>query len=92
MIRILLIEDNPDEAELFGAMLKSVRRFEFDLIHENCLTKGIEYLQNNHSGKEPIDIVLLDLNLPDSSGFDTFDRLYAQARWAPIILMTCLDN
>jgi diguanylate cyclase (GGDEF)-like protein/PAS domain S-box-containing protein len=92
MIHILLIEDNPNEAELFEAMLMSVRRFEFDLTHVDCLTKGIELTQNTQEVEKPFDVVLLDLNLPDSSGFDTFDRLYVQARWAPIILMTCLDN
>jgi diguanylate cyclase (GGDEF)-like protein/PAS domain S-box-containing protein len=92
MIHILLIEDNSDEAELFEAMLMSVRRFDFELTRIDCLAKGIELIQNVQDGEKPFDVVLLDLNLPDSSGFDTFDRLYAQAHWAPIILMTCLDN
>jgi diguanylate cyclase (GGDEF)-like protein/PAS domain S-box-containing protein len=92
MIHILLIEDNPNEAELFEAMLRSERRFEFDLTHADCLIKGIEFVQNCQEDEKPFDVILLDLNLPDSSGFDTFDRFYVHARWAPIILMTCLDN
>ena len=74
MIHILLIEDNPNEAELFEAMLMSVRRFEFDLTRVDCLTKGIELTQNIQEIEKPFDVILLDLNLPDSSGFDTFDR------------------
>ncbi|MBN1146858.1 MAG: EAL domain-containing protein [Anaerolineales bacterium] len=92
MIQILLIEDNYDEAELIDAMLKSVRRFAFRLFHVNTLAQGIEQLHQAHDGGEPIDVVLLDLRLPDSSGFDTFERAHQQAPWTPIILMTCLDN
>lgn len=91
-VQILLIEDNPDEAELIQAVLGSARRFPFRLFHVDCLSQGIEYLLKNQWGDSRVDVVLLDLCLPDSSGFDTFNRLYEQAPGVPVILITGLDN
>ena len=90
--RILLIEDNLDEAELIQIMLETVRRFEADLVVKERLADGIDYLLKHREGDKSVDVVLLDLNLPDSSGFDTFDRLYQQVPWVPVVLMTCVDN
>ncbi len=39
-----------------------------------------------------IDAVLLDLNLPDSQGLDTLDRLYAAAGGVPIVVLTAHDD
>lgn len=91
-IRILLIEDNPDEAELIRALLGSVRRFMFTLRHVHSLSEGLDCLKKNSSRDDRVDVVLLDLNLPDSSGFETFDRLYRQVPWVPVVLMTGLDD
>jgi diguanylate cyclase (GGDEF)-like protein/PAS domain S-box-containing protein len=91
-IRILLIEDHPDEAELIRDMLVYIRKFSFELVHVNTLSAGLEQLSKRkpNTGRllEPIDIVLLDLNLPDSRGFGTFEKLQRHAPWVPVILMT----
>ncbi len=42
--------------------------------------------------KKGIDLVLLDLALPDSRGLDTFLRAYAQAPDVPFVLLTGLDD
>jgi diguanylate cyclase (GGDEF)-like protein/PAS domain S-box-containing protein len=90
--RILLIEDNLDEAELIREMLASIRRFEADLVVKERLADGLDYLLKHRGDSQKVDVVLLDLNLPDSKGFDTFDRLYHQVPWVPVVLMTGLDN
>jgi diguanylate cyclase (GGDEF)-like protein/PAS domain S-box-containing protein len=90
--RILQIEDNQDEAELIKDLLGTVRNFSPRLIHFDNLSDGIQYLVDNRYGEDRIDVVLLDLNLPDSSGYDTFERLNQQAPWVPVILMTGIDN
>lgn len=91
-IKLLLIEDNMDEAELIHSLLKSVRKFRYKITHAESLREGLGYLEECALAAGRYDVVLLDLNLSDSSGFSTFDRLYQRAAWAPVILMTNLGN
>ena len=85
--RILLIEDNPDDARLLRKMLIEARRFPFDLQHADRLSAGLERLAD-----DDVDVVLLDLSLPDSAGLDTFTRTLAQAPHTPIVVLSGLDD
>ena len=73
-INVLLIEDNPGDARLIREMLTESRGALFDLECADCLSTGLERL-----AVVDIDVVLLDLGLPDSRGLDTFVRARAQA-------------
>lgn len=42
--------------------------------------------------KGGIDLVLLDLDLPDSHGFNTFERVFTAAPDVPIVVLTELDD
>ncbi len=86
-IRVLLIEDNPGDARLMQEMLSEVRGIPFDLECAERLSAGLARL-----GQTDIDVVLLDLALPDSRGFGTFARTHAQAPRVPIIVLTGLDD
>ena len=77
-IQILLIEDNPGDAELLRVMLDQVTGTPFALTWADRLQKGLERL-----AKGGVDLVLLDLSLPDSHGLDTFRRVKAQASAVP---------
>jgi signal transduction histidine kinase len=85
-IRVLLIEDNPGDAALVREMLRDVAAA-FAVNIANRLESGIELLQ-----KEDFDIALLDLNLPDSRGLETFDRTQKVKPELPIILLTGLED
>lgn len=87
MIRILLIEDNPGDARLLQEMLKEDKSPGMDLMRADRLGEGLELLRNND-----IDVILLDLSLPDSHGLETFLATYENARNTPIILLTGLDD
>ncbi len=87
LIKALLIEDNPGDARLIKEMLAESKRSTFNLTWVDRLAKGIDYLKNN-----PVDIVLLDLSLPDSSGPETFERLVRHVPQMPIIILTGLDD
>ena len=91
-VKIVLIEDNPDEAELLQAFLSSVRKLNFKLTHFDFLSDGLDYLNGQNDIHQQIDVLLLDLHLPDSQGFDTFLRVNRTAPWVPIILITSLDD
>ena len=85
--RVLLIEDNPGDARLIKEMLRDARRNSFQLEHADNLTLGLERLQ-----KLSIDVVLLDLSLPDTRGIDTFTSLHAKSTDLPVIVLTGLDD
>jgi DNA-binding response OmpR family regulator len=83
---VLLIEDNPGDARLIREMLAEVKTVAFDLEWADRLSTGLERLAEGG-----IDVVLLDLALPDSQGLDTFARMHAQAQ-VPVIVLSCLDD
>jgi GAF domain-containing protein/CheY-like chemotaxis protein len=85
--KILLIEDNPADARFLQRMLAEVKQFPFKLEHADRLSTGLERLAGND-----IDVILLDLLLPDSEGLDTALRVLAQAPQAPIVVLSGLDD
>ena len=86
-IKILLIEDNKEDVVIIREMLKETSNISFELNHVDRLKTGFESLFNNS-----FDVLLLDLNLPDSWGFDTFIRTYDQAPELPIVIMSGFDD
>jgi diguanylate cyclase (GGDEF)-like protein len=86
-VEILLIEDNDEEALLIQEMLGVTRRFFFHLKRAGSLGEGLSSL-----GREKPDVILTDLCLPDSRGYDTFRQLAQYAKDLPVILLTNLDD
>ena len=86
-IKILLVEDNPGDARLIQEMVSEVDGAAFDLEHVDRLSTGLERLS-----VKDVDVVLLDLGLPDSSGFDTFTALQAQAPGVAIVVLTGFED
>jgi PAS domain S-box-containing protein len=86
-IRVLLIEDNPGDACLILQMLQEggVGRFMTD--RADRLSSGLGTL----SAQIP-DVVLLDLNLPDSRGITTFSKVHARFPEVPIVVLTGLSD
>lgn len=82
--KILLIEDNPGDAQLIELLLKDSDFTNFQLIKKDTLAGGLAVL-----GEEPqIEAVLLDLSLPDSSGFPTIEKLLAKFPNTNFIVLT----
>jgi len=81
-IRALLVEDNPGDARLIAEMLSEVESG-VELEHCTTLSSAIERLASNS-----IEVVVLDLSLPDSQGSDTFARLQASAPQVAVIILT----
>ncbi|MBI4699370.1 MAG: GGDEF domain-containing response regulator [Nitrospirae bacterium] len=82
-IEILLVEDNPRDARLFRENMAEVGAGLYGLTHAGQLNETIRYLDEGQ-----YDVVMLDLTLPDSKGFDTFNRIRLHAPQVPIILLT----
>jgi len=87
LIEILLIEDNPGDARLIKEYLSEVKNITFNFQVSERLIQGIEIVES-----ENIDLVLLDLKLPDSEGLDTFRRIFAAAPHVPIIVLSGLND
>ncbi len=85
-ITVLMIEDNPIHARLIQNLMDS-SDLTYDLLTADSLAKGIERLDQ---GK--IDVVLLDLVLPDSAEIATLESVRAAAPDIPIIVLTSLDD
>src|SRR4051812_23643756 len=86
-IKILLTEDNPGDARLISIYLKEFLGDSYTIISSDSLSKSIALLST-----DVFDIIILDLSLPDSSGLDTFKRMYEHAPEIPIILLTGMDD
>lgn len=86
-VRVLLIEDNEGFAYFVRDVLtrQQIGRFALDAVGD--LASGLAFLKRGN-----IDVVLLDLGLPDSGGFRTFKSVRACDPDAPIVIITCLDD
>jgi diguanylate cyclase len=85
---VLLIEDNPGDARLIREMLaEESSSVPFRMKHADRLARGLEAL-----AQKDIDLVLLDLSLPDSNGLDTFAKVYAHSPKVPIIVLSGNDD
>lgn len=86
-MQILLIEDNEDDAILIREMLAEKKDLGIELEWVDRLSRGLTELV---SGK--IDLVLLDLSLPDSRGLETLYKVQGQTPDVPIVVLTGLDD
>lgn len=82
-IRVLLIEDNPGDARLIQELASDLFCFEC----ADRLSKGMARLSVPY-----IDVVLLDLGLPDSQGIETFINLHSQNPSMPVVVLTGLND
>ena len=92
---VLLVEDNPGDARLIEEMLRrtdeltqrvepaGVAGSEPTLVQASRLEAGIDHLES-----AAVDVVLLDLNLPDSTGLETLSRLLEVVEWTPVVVLT----
>ncbi|MDD5678912.1 MAG: response regulator [Kiritimatiellae bacterium] len=87
LIKALLIEDNPDDARMILDMVKEASNGPMDMIHAKCLGEGKKIMALGR-----FDVVLLDLNLPDSAAWDTVAQADQMVSSIPIIVLTGLDD
>jgi glutamate dehydrogenase (NAD(P)+) len=86
-INVLLVEDNPVYSRLIQKLLAKSEHQHFEVAVASTLESAIERLAVGG-----IDVVLLDLMLPDSAALDTFYRLRAHDMHTPIIVQSAMDD
>jgi len=87
-VKILLIEDDSGDAFLIQEMLAGVTDAIFEQQWCRTLSSGIEYM----SSGQPVDVILLDLTLPDSSGLATLHGIKNINDRIPVIILTGMSS
>jgi CheY-like chemotaxis protein len=92
ILKILLVEDNKNDTALIKGMIyedviKDAGDVHLELIHKETCGNALKYLAENK-----VDVILLDLSLPDSNGLDTVKKMVEQEKNTPIIVLTGLDD
>lgn len=86
-IDVLLVEDNPGDVRLVHESLSEVEGTNVSVEAVGALQDALERLRGGE-----VDVVLLDLGLPDSTGHATFQRLRQEAPEQAVIVLTGLGD
>ena len=86
-LQILVVEDNPADVDFIHEMLPQAGPLNFQIEAVERLSEALTRLE-----RKDIDLVLLDLGLPDSHGLTTFHRLRQAATDVPVIVLTSTDD
>jgi two-component system sensor histidine kinase UhpB len=88
-LRILLVESEPEDVIFLKDVLTEIESgrywsqwVQIETLHAATASDAVAIMAN-----EIVDVVLLDLDLPDSQGADTFRCLQAVAGQAPMVLL-----
>lgn len=82
-LRVLLVEDSPDDAFLLRRTLRDASPVSFETDWVEDLASGVERLEQAR-----YDCLLLDLNLPDSFGLETLSKVRKLVPEQPILVLT----
>ena len=87
LIQILLIEDDRGDVFLLKESLAEATSIRIKLTHADRLSDGLERI-----AAQAFDVILLDLNLPDSFGLETLLNLQRQVPNIPIVVLSGLAD
>jgi diguanylate cyclase (GGDEF)-like protein/PAS domain S-box-containing protein len=85
--RVLLVEDNPGDVRLLREMFNERDSHDIELTGVTCMREAEKYLFEH-----AVDVVLLDLGLPDANGLGAIQRAHAVAPRVPLVVLTGLDD
>ncbi|MGC1688256.1 MAG: EAL domain-containing protein [Candidatus Acidiferrales bacterium] len=84
---VLLVEDNPGDARLLREMLNVDGSRQIELRHAECMGDAEKLL-----AEQAVDMILLDLGLPDAQGLVVVRRARAAAPRIPLVVLTGMDD
>lgn len=85
-LNILVIEDNPGDFLLVREYLEEMFA-RAEIIHADALQNGVEIIK-----EQAIDVVLLDLTLPDGMGIGSYKQIESAAPKVPVIILTGFED
>lgn len=83
MLRILLVEDSQQDREILRYLLQAQFKGQVEIFESQTLFQAMKVLETKLA-----DCIVLDLQLPDSAGKETFQTIYQRFPDVPIIVMT----
>ena len=84
---VLVVEDNPGDADLIREQLDQPLRTQWRVEVSPTLAESVDVLRERF-----VDVVLLDLSLPDAHGLGTLTGLNAVVQHTPIVVLTGQDD
>lgn len=88
-LRTLIVEDNAGDALLVEDKLRRAARWSLSVQIAETLRAAEEVLARD---EEQLDLVLLDMRLPDGDGLDALARILAARPNATVVVLTGLDD
>ena len=86
-LHILLVEDNPADADLLGEILEEAEETHWSLVHVERFKDALICVHEHQ-----FDVILLDLSLPDKQGLSTVAQIHEAAPDLPIVVLTGLND
>ncbi len=86
-VHVLLIEDNEDHVQFLRTLLATSEVVSFELHTAGSLAAGVERIKDGG-----LQLILLDLSLPDSDGLETFIHVIEAAGNIPLIVLSGLND
>lgn len=86
-LRVLVVDDNPDDSRLVQEMLTNVEGQSFEVFCADSLMNALDTLANRE-----FDVAVVDLGLTDSQGLATFETIQRHADRLPIVVYTGVSN
>ena len=87
MTALLVVEDSPGDARLLREMFNEGKATSHMMTHVGTMGEAEKYLADNS-----VDIVLLDLGLPDAQGMEAVRRTHAAAPGVPLVVLSGMDD
>lgn len=84
---LLLVEDNPAYIRLVRELLAEAGLEDYEVLWTDTLEEGLQRLEDT-----PVDVVLLDLLLPDNLGTDTLELTLEKAEGTPVVVLTGIED
>lgn len=84
---VLVIEDSRAHRILIEQYLNEAAHVALQVTHAVRLEDGLKYLAQGD-----VDVVLLDLNLPDSRGLETLHHVRSRAPYVPTVVLSAVDD
>src|SRR5580704_3404842 len=85
--KVLVVEDNAGDARLLREMLDEEGSHDLEMTHVECMKDAETHLAVND-----VDIILLDLGLPDATGLAAVRRTHSAAPHVALVVLTGLDD
>lgn len=86
-VKLLHVEDNFADQRIIKEYLKDSHSVDYEIESVARIDHALSSLK-----EKPIDVILLDLNLPDSHGLDTYKRIIEAAPKIPIVILSNMKD